>query len=465
MNSWRLWLGIACFAVVIWMWGFGSRPEVPVLVATPRRGDLARVIREEARTRYRTIFTVTMPIDGRLAPQAAEEGTRVTTGDLLAQVQEDIPEALVRSLKAELAAGRAELELARDVSDDTARVAAARAGETAARAALEARRREFEAAGAMRRQADLERTRIHDLSQRGAASSADRDRVENEAQRTRAVEAASRSMVDAAAAEAAAAEARRVEAEALLAAQGPRIAQLEARVDALEARMVPATDDRSRVQVAAPFPGEILHVHHRSGGFLPRGTPLFELGDPTTLEIEADLLSEDAARLLPDGAYGVYGGALGEGERPVRLREVSPRGFIKRSSLGVEESRVHVWFTFATEPPRGLGHGYALNLRAALEIARAAPLIPRRAMFRTGRGWSVCTLEGDRASFLPVEPRLGDESWVALVRPLPEGVRLALDPPETLEPGDRLRPRPALDLPDPALLPGLAAPPADRTPG
>jgi HlyD family secretion protein len=204
----------------------------------------------------------------------------------------------------------------------------------------------------------------------------------------------------------------------------------------------------------------VLSVVQRSESVLAPGSPLFEIGDPASLEVEVDVLSEDAVHLRPDGLYGIYGRALGDGDRageasevPARLREVSPRGFTKRSSLGVEEQRVHAWLSFVTPPP-GLGHGYRVHMRAALEVARGALLVPRRALLRDGRDWIVFVGEGARARRRVVELGLGDESWVVVRSGLTGSEDLCLDVPETLEDGDPVVLEEARDLAPPAPLPG-----------
>lgn len=459
-SSWRLKLGIGVALVGIWYWGHGRREVRHLLVASPRRGDLARVIREEARTRYRTTHLVSMPYPGRLQRHEVEEGDRVTRGQVLATLQLDLAEAALLSSREELAAAQRELELIRDTSDEKAAVAQAQARLRASEAAAVARRDELPLHQAALDLAVSERQRVADLAARGAATQAQVDRAESELRRTRALVRVSETQARAAAAEVEAARATVEQARILLSTQATRAARVQAQVAALEARLVPLRDDLRRTAVVSPIDGEVLTVMNRSEAILAPGTPLFELGDPTSLEVEVDLLSEDAVHVRPDGLYGIYGRALGgddeagrSAEVPAQLREVSPRGFTKRSSLGVEEQRVHAWFAFIQAPP-GLGHGYRVHLRAALEVARDAILVPRRALLRDGRDWIVFLDQGGRARRRVVTPGLGDESWVVVLRGVtPEDV-LLLDVPETLEEGDPVTVEPARDLPLPAPLPG-----------
>ena len=52
-----------------------------------------------------------------------------------------------------------------------------------------------------------------------------------------------------------------------------------------------------KVTINAPVAGRILKVHRESEGVVTEGQPLIEVGDPGALEVEVDVLSEDAVRI------------------------------------------------------------------------------------------------------------------------------------------------------------------------
>lgn len=453
--------GILGAAAAVAWWGWGTRDPVEVAVTTLRRGDLAESVEEEARARYRVVRWVSMPTSGRLEVPLVEEGDPVRAGQVLARVDRTLPAAAaegaaatVRQLRAErrLLEDRASLEAARD---------AARARRDKASAQVVARDRELDglraAAGLARRDA----ARLENLARGGAADAAALDRAQatrDQAEaRLAAAEAGRRSDL----AEQRAAAAALAEAEAELARLPARLAALDARTQAAEAAAVAPTDDLGRVELTSPLDGVVLRVLHRSEGFLSRGEPLFEVGDPSTLEVEVDLLSADAARCTEGGLYAAYGGALGDEEVRLRLRRISSRAFPKRSSLGVEEQRVHGWFTFRRPPP-GLGHGFRVRLRAAVAVARGAWLVPRRAVYRRGQDWFGFTVRDGQARRVPVTLGLGDVAWVELTSGGEAGVEWVLDAPEDLRDGDRVTPRPATDLHEPRPLPGASPTTAPR---
>lgn len=446
-GAWRVWLGVAVFAGGVYWFGYGRREAWSLPVVRPRRGDLARVLREEARTRYREVRTLSMPVDGRLLPQRLEEGDAVPAGAVLAEVEADPSRSVVQRLEGEARALTARRQQAADTRAEQARLTQAEAGARAARAAVSARQAEAGARQAELDDARREQARLADLRARSAATQADLDRAQAALERAQALVQASDAQLAAARAEAAAAAARAAEAQAALEARARQVAELTARGEALDAQLVPARLDAGRTQVEAPFDGRLLAVHHRSGGHLPRGTPLFELGDPTSLEVEVELLSEEAATLTRAGLYAVTGGALGQDERRVFLRQVSPRAFTKRSSLGVEEQRVLAWFRLQGDPPPQLAHGYRVYLEAATHVARDALLVPRRALVRAGEAWGVFVLDAaGNAALVPVSLGVEDEAWVEVTEGLDEGASVLLDVPEELRAGDPVAARDEPDL-------------------
>jgi HlyD family secretion protein len=75
-----------------------------------------------------------------------------------------------------------------------------------------------------------------------------------------------------------------------------------AEADARQARALLAGQERSSattVLVRAPARGRVLRVAERSERIVAAGTPLLEVGDPSSLEIVVDVLSSDGAGIHP----------------------------------------------------------------------------------------------------------------------------------------------------------------------
>lgn len=117
-----------------------------------------------------------------------------------------------------------------------------------------------------------------------------------------------------------------------------------------------------RVPVTSPITGKILKVLRECEGPVRTGEPLLEVGDPTALEVEVDVLSADAVRIKPgmEVLFERWGGV-----QPLQgvVRMVEPVGFTKFSALGVEEQRVLIIcdLTSPSQEWQRLGDGYRVD--------------------------------------------------------------------------------------------------------
>ena len=138
------------------------------------------------------------------------------------------------------------------------------------------------------------------------------------------------------------------------------------------------------------------------------------------VQLVTDLLTEDAAA-LPVQASATLTHWGGEARLPARLSRIEPGAFTKVSALGVEEQRVKAVFDWQNAPPPGLGDGYKMEIRIAVQQAQGVPLAPVSAVFPHGQGHAVFTIDEGRARLHPVTllGRNGQQAW--LRTDLPEG--------------------------------------------
>lgn len=376
---------------------FAFRPR-PVLVDLGEisRGPLTVAVRDEARTRVRDIYVVSAPVSGRLLRIGNRAGERVEAGAVIAVIQPGPPtfvdersrreiEAGVRSAEAALGLARAELE---------------RAEAQLAHARIEVERTETLFAANVASRSALDRAR---LDVRTAAAGVDNAR----------------------------------------AGIGLRLANLEAaRVGLIEPA---AADSGGRtVTIRAPVAGRVLRVLQESESVTPQGAPLMEIGDPGELEVVAELLSSDAARIVA-GAPAVID-AWGDGP-PVRgrVRLIEPYGFLKVSALGVEEQRVRVIID-PVDPPAAwgaVGHGYRVEAAVTVWTSEAVVRVPVAALFRDRGRWAVFRVEGGRARLRRVEIGQNNGELAEVRSGLRPGDRVVLHPGQSVSDGGALRVRPS----------------------
>jgi HlyD family secretion protein len=154
----------------------------------------------------------------------------------------------------------------------------------------------------------------------------------------------------------------------------------------------------SAFRILSPISGKVLKVHQISERSVRPETELVEVGDPTDLEIVVDVLSADAVKIRSGQTVWLehWGGEE-------RLRGevfiVEPKGFMKRSALGVEEWRVNVIVNLKDPPEKRptLGDEFRVEARIVLWEGKDVLKVPAGALFRVGKEWAVFVVQDGRA--------------------------------------------------------------------
>jgi len=380
----------AALALAAVLLALALRPSpIDVDVAVVERGPLRVTVDEDGETRAHDRFVVSAPVAGRVSRIELREGDSVGQNQVVAEIG-----ALPLS--------------AREREEQLSRIAAAEAVQR--EAAERVRHAEADAAQARR-----ERARAESLAQKGFVSEQQREQAAVlETTSANELEAA-RFQVRAASADLAAARA------ALLAIEGA------------------TAGEGARVLVRAPVAGKILRIPERSERVVAAGTPLLTLGDPTGLEVVADVLSTEAVKIQP-GMPVLLEGWGGDHPLRARVRLVEPYAFTKVSALGVEEQRVNVIADFV-DPPGPLGDAFRVDVKVVVWESPDVLRVPTSALFRRGDRWAVFVVDGGRARSRELE--IGQRSALeAEVRSgLTAGERVVRYPPNELADGVRVRVR------------------------
>jgi len=387
-----LYLLLPVVAVALALWAFWPR-ALPVEIAEVVRAPLSVTFSEEGRTRLRQRYRITAPIDGFLQRIELEPGDPVSAGAVVAVVAPSTARLLDPATQI---TGQAQVRAAEQT------LAAAQASLSAARAENTRRK--------------LALARLEALAAQRLISKADLDLARADATAGVAAEQAAQARVEEA-------RALRDGARAALQAQG-------ARQDPKSSR---------RVLVRAPAAGRVVSRNVESEGPVQAGQALFEIGDPTELEVEVEILSADAVRI----AVGTPVQLLrwgGEAALQGRVRVVEPGAFTKISALGVEEQRVKAIIDFDTAPAshQGLGDGYRVEARFQVWHRDAVLQVPIAALFRDGEHWSVYAIEDGRARLRHLKLGRFGEHAAELREGLAEGAQVVLYPGDNVREGSRV---------------------------
>jgi HlyD family secretion protein len=186
--------------------------------------------------------------------------------------------------------------------------------------------------------------------------------------------------------------------------------------------------------VTSPISGRVLRVFQESATIVNAGDRILEVGEPTDLEVEVDVLSRDAVRIR-QGSRVMLEQWGGSESIAARVRLIEPSAFTKVSALGIEEQRVNVIIDFV-DPPEArppLGDGYRVEA-AIVEWESADVLtVPTGALFRDGENWAVFVAQGNRARLARVELGHRNDNEAEVLNGLQEGDRVILYPGDRVE--------------------------------
>lgn len=391
----KQWLWTAAAVAVLgagFAWAFRPQP-VRVEVAEVRQGLFAQTVEEDGKTRVRERYVVSAPLAGQLARVALKPGDEVRAGTVVA-------------LLAPAAPAMIDARTARELSE--------RIG--AAQAALAAARANVARSDAALAQVKADLARQIKLEKEGFIAAAAREQADLAVQvQTKALEAA-------------------------------RFAQEGARHDLAQARaaLMRAQEAAARPRpgttwpIESPVAGRVLRVLQESEATVAVGTPILEVADPRDLEVVADVLSTDGARIRP-GAN-----VLIEAGRELRfagwVRRVEPAAFTKVSALGVEEQRVNVIIDITSPPQRwaSLGDQFRVDVKITVFERADAVIAPVAALFRAGPEWAVFVVRDGRAvqRTVKVGARTPIEAWIE--EGLAPGDRVVVYPSDSVADGKRV---------------------------
>jgi HlyD family secretion protein len=444
--------GVVVAAVVL---GLAGRSWLaggaPVDVAEVRTGPVREYVDEEARTRLPRTYLLTMPCDGRILPIDVEEGTAVHKGEVVARVAPADLEGRVAELAAAVQRLDASLRENGDTGMEESIYQQTLQYLQSMDRTVEAAKQQVKAGEAKLTYANRNLERFRRLREQGRSASEDDlnraevDQVSANVQQQqylltqRALEALRTATALAPTVVRQYIDHKKLKADVLAGERAEAVARLEQ-----------ARRDRDRGTLTSPVDGMVLHRYVSSEVRLAAGTNLLEIGQPESLEVEADILTQDAGGIGSGSAATVYGPAVGKPEVRGTVRRVEPAAFTKLSSLGVEQQRVKVIVGLAADDlsrlrrERQVGVGYRVRVRITTAEKPAALRVPRAALLRGNAGdWQAFVVRGGRARLQALQVGLMNDDVVEVTGGLTEGEAVVLAPEAALTDGTRVQPRAA----------------------
>ncbi|WP_208349564.1 efflux RND transporter periplasmic adaptor subunit [Pseudaestuariivita rosea] len=392
-HSFRTLILIGLGIVIVGGLAYLSFREDPVAVDlhTIGRGPFQVTINADGETKVRDLYEIASPIAGTALRSPVEVGDAVVAGQTVVAVVEPVAPSLLDR--------RTRLQAEATLQEATAALQVAQADLVSAQEDRIFAQTQFDRVEALLERNVASLTQLEDASQRLAI------------------------------------------ANASVAAAEARIDMAKGTIDRARASLMDPDfgDDAANgccVEITSPADGVVLSINTISQRPVAVGEPLLTVGDPTDLELVADLLSNDGVRLSP-GAVAYVDRWGGPDPLIAELDRIDPIARTKVSALGIEEQRVDAYFNLTTPVDQrpGLGDSFSVFLRIVEWQSDDTLQVPLSALFRQGDDWAVFVEAGGMAELRPVVIHRRNMEMAVVLDGLAPGDRVVTHPSDAVRRG------------------------------
>ena len=451
----RIVIPLACLAVVAVVALLLMPHPVPIQAGKAQRGEIRVFVEERAKTRLPDVYRITMPVPGRILPIELTEGTQVRQGEIVARLDHADLDTAVAEGKARVA----RLEAMITENNYTRLEMSALEG---INRYLDSMDRVVEAAEEKTTSSEA-RHKFY-LKELGRVEGLFARKSESETQLNKAQLDETEGRVDY---QTDVLTLRALEAVRAAMRIGPRAIQeyidkkslrravLEKELAEARSHLDRLERDRARGELKSPVDGVVLKRLVSNERVLSAGEALLEIGRLEELEIEVEVLSQDAVHIAEGDLVDIEGPAIGTKPVQGKVTRIYPQGFTKVSSLGVEQQRVLVIVAFGPETisqlheqGRTLGVDYRVRVKIYTDRKEHALTIPRSALFRSAAGgWQVFAIRNGRAVLTDLNVGLANDQEVEALTGIEPGDLVVLAPETNLKDGQHVRPHLQVNVP------------------
>lgn len=422
--------------LIVWQ---SMQPEAVVEVVEIREGPIRAYVEERAITRLPHTFLISNPIAGWLERIDLREGDRVTSDQVVAQLELDDLKDRVKQAEYRIAVLETQLEKESDHRLEDNMLVEMKATVQAVDETVRSAEAKNKASKAIADFAASEADRLRALQERDAATTREYRQAETEARRTAAEYQGD--LLELAA----------LKTLAAVSYIGPKFVMDYKDRKSFEQSRIQRELDESRLElelqkrnleravIKSPIDGVVLSRQQTRRQYLPAGTPLLTLGRLEDMEIVAEVLTERATKLSVGNVVEISGEGLPAGDVTGRVTRIFPEGFRKVSSLGVEQQRVSIVIAF-DDRPKALGAEYRVDVRIVYASVEKTPVVPRSALFRDANGtWRTYVVDGNIVRDRPLTLGIMNDREAEVRKGLSKSDRVVVAPSRDLVDGMRVK--------------------------
>lgn len=176
-------------------------------------------------------------------------------------------------------------------------------------------------------------------------------------------------------------------------------------------------------QVLAPIDGVIIEKLVEENSIGTPGTAAFLVGDTKSLELEANILSDDIYKIKIGNDVEVTGKSIGDSVLKGKVVKIAPEAKNITSSLGVNQKRVPITIEISGDTNL-LKPGYDLDIRVITEVKSDTLVIPDSAVFDYQGNSCVFVVENGKAVIRQIKKGIESEKEIEVLDGLKEGEKI-----------------------------------------
>lgn len=192
------------------------------------------------------------------------------------------------------------------------------------------------------------------------------------------------------------------------------------------------------VLIRAPRTGIILDRQVEPGDYIETGSPAFIIGEPSDLEIDAEIPAEEAVRIQPGNPVVISGKSTDAPTLRGRVIKIAPMAKNVVSSLGVNQKRQTVTIGF-TGSSGLFKPGADVDVKIITSRAPNVTKVPISAVFDYQGRPCVFRIENRKAVLRPLVKTAENDDAVVVKSGLKPGDLILARPDNTVKEGIRVR--------------------------
>ncbi|MBO8158282.1 efflux RND transporter periplasmic adaptor subunit [Thermosyntropha sp.] len=194
---------------------------------------------------------------------------------------------------------------------------------------------------------------------------------------------------------------------------------LARQINEIEKIIAQLEEQREKLTIRSPIKGTIVQLPVKKRQPVTAGTLLTVVADMNSLQIKADILSENLSEIKVGQKAVITSPVLGNKHLEGKVAKIYPRAEEKKSALGILQYRVPVIISISKNSL--LKPGYEVDIAITIKEHKNVLIVPREAVRTTANSPIVMKIVNGKIKYQPIQTGLSDDENIEIKRGLKEG--------------------------------------------